>query len=171
MSMNSYKLENSHLVQVNTRTRSIWKGDEESSIVLDVKVDKRFLPSKVTSTTVSTSTANKVTKEKSYSSHTNDDNNNRNQSSHRLFAYIENYRTKDMYFNQMNGVKLKFENNTENIDQASSSIRSKEIYYTLAVSINKNSFVDGDELRVIVEAIPLFPNSSQVIFGSSHIIS
>lgn len=170
--MDSIKLENSHLVQVNTSTRSIWRGNEESEIVLNVKVDKRFLPSKDTATkSTTTATTANIPKKQSSSSDNDDNHNNSNHCCYRLFAYIENYKTKDMHFNQMNGVKLKFKNNTDNTDQASIGIKAKELYHTLFVSIHKNSFIDGDELRVIVEAIPLFPNRSQVIFGSSHPIS
>lgn len=145
--MNTSKLENSHLIQVYSPTRTIWRGEDVSIVHLDVKVDKRFLQT--------------------------------DAFSYRLIPYVENYKTKTTFFDKTNGISLKFQENQNNNSANDRDIVASDgavnvaanLYYKLTVSIDKDSFKKDDDIRVIVEACPLFDNPAYVISGASQVIS
>ena len=141
------KLENSHLVQVNTPTRSIWRGREETKIQLDVKVDQRFLAQ---------SSINRA--------HT-----------YQLHAYVENCSTKAVHLSGIDGLGLYFDQQQNNQKSKGGNAGTVNIkydpYFKLTGCIHKKMFRDYDEIRVIVEAIPQFSGCNIVVFGASQVIS
>ncbi len=155
------KLENSHLIQVTSNRRSLWRGNEQMKLHCSVKVDRRFLKSDLYS--------------------------------YKLVAYVEDCITKEVKYNRMvKGFSLDlhvkdWSNNgsnernnednswiisgTEGYDDSSTvNITQDDLYYELDASIPKSMYGCGDQIRVIVEAAPLFPDCSVSIYGASQVI-
>ena len=148
------RIENSHLIQVYTPIRSIWNGDEVSIISCDIKVDERFL-------------------------YRNDE---FGFNAYRLVACIENCLTKELIFESRNdstsnGITLRFahDNSKDKDDNLAHNDTVIDIvsdqYFTLNATINKKVFEGGDDIRIIVEAIPYLDDLYDIVFGASEVIS
>ena len=84
--------------------------------------------------------------------------------------YVKN----DMVLQKCNGDDKDTETDQKNhhdIDSAFVEITHNDIYYELEVTMPKTMFHGGDQIRVIVEAIPLFSGCSIIIYGASQVIT
>lgn len=110
-----------------------------------------------------------------------------------LVAYLEDYKSKELYFNRMIkdldidlNIKndmgltkwedelvsaLQGERESNDVDSAALEITQNDLYYKIDISIPKSMFHEGDQIRVIVEAIPFFDGCSVVIYGASQVIT
>ncbi len=190
------KIENSHLIQVYTSSNSIWRGHDTSVIKFDVKVDKRFLVQhnnydhnhnhSFASTMSSTTNHN----DNGLFAQQNDEEQPK-LNHYQLIAYVEDYNTKSTYWGRALG--LRFLNDSPNHGNHSSDNNDEDQswdsnegdnknptihigsdpYFQLVASIPRDAFQDGDEIRIIVEAVPLFDSDSclYTFFGASRVIS
>ena len=155
------KLENSHLIQVTSNRKSLWRGNDLMKVHLNVKIDRQFLQT--------------------------------DMYSYGLVSYVEDCKSKKCYYNRMvkdfdidlrvkNGRGIKkqedghvnatFQRYQGNSDANSNllEITNNDLYYEIDVSIPKTMLCGGDQIRVMVEAIPFFDGYSIIIYGASHVI-
>jgi hypothetical protein len=137
-----HNVENSHLIQVHTGAKTIWRGNETSLIELKVKVNRRFLK----------------TEAQSFRLHAYVD---KHCESNEPFLTKQN----DCC------VKCNFLYTAEESDTSIVNVDERTLHHELHVSVDKCLFKDGDHFRVIVQALPLFEDCGEVlVFGASPMI-
>lgn len=168
--MNLQKLENSHLIQVTSTRQSLWRGHEQMKLSLSIKVDRRFLKTNLYSYNLIAYLENYKTKELCYPI-------DRYKNDLVLDLYVKND------FGFMKKTQSTDDDNHESDDDIdgvnrhdcrranSVEITASDLYYELDVSVPKQMFQGDDQIRVIVEAIPLFGGCSIFIYGASQVIT
>ena len=167
---NVEKLENSHLIQVTSTQQSLWRGHEQMKLSLNVKVDRRFLKTHLYSYNLIAYLENWKTKELYYP-----------------IDRIENGLILDLFVKNDLGLMKKAQSEDDDDDESdddidrvnrldclqanSVEITTSDLYYEMDASIPKQMFYGDDQIRVIVEAFPLFGGCSIFIYGASQVIT
>lgn len=197
------KIENSHLIQVYTSSNSIWRGYDTSTIKFDVKVDKRYLVQNNNCNHNPNHAFHDASTMSSTTNHNDNgllaqqnDEEQPKLHQYQLIAYVEDYNTKSTYWGRALGLrflKQHDENDSPNHSNHGNDNNDEEQswdsnegdnknptididsdpYFQLVASIPRDAFQDGDKIRIIVEAVPLFDTDSSLytVFGASRVIS
>ena len=139
--MTSGMIENSHLIQVYSNTRTIWRGEEWSKLSFAIKVDKSFRTPEA-SYTLRAIVENYGVAPKTVISPWESDK-----------------------------LKVKFEKHSMEEHSWNAHVVENDATNTLIVDVHKDLFKDGDQIRVIVAAQLNEGQSQNMIFGASQPIS
>ena len=141
ITMTSGMIENSHLIQVYSNTRTIWRGEEWSKLSFAIKVDKSFRTPEA-SFILRAIVENYGMEPKTVISPWESDK-----------------------------LKVEFEKHCTEQHSWNAHVVENDAFNTLLVDVHKDLFKDGEQIRVIVAAQSNEGQSRNMIFGASQPIS